>query len=187
MAVVMKVGSKVDKPEEAKEEKPQASMSMVARKALDGSIMILDHSDIDIVVMPSSNKILTISKGSLSEDVYDTQDRLFRYLAKKGVIEFGSVRSGNVYGSMEASYVAESYNGSNSTQVVVFDIGKFLEEERAYYEFVDRHDSEIVDMLTKPDDATNLGDVPHEKTKGTVMPSPYHKLSHPSSSPFYQE
>lgn len=188
MSIVMKVGEPAKDNTEQAEPKPQASMEMVARKSLDGSIMILDHADIDIVVLPATNKILTISKGALSEDVYDTQDRLFRYLSRKGVIDFGSVRSGNIYGSMEAAYVAESYNGSDTTQVVVFDIGKFLEEERAYYEFVDRHEGEIADMLTKPNDATDLGEIPQETRKGSVDPNPYQsKMSHPSASPFYQE
>lgn len=190
MAIVMKVGGPTgDTAEQPKSEpKPQASMEMVARKSLDGNIMILDHSDIDIVVMPSSKKVLTISKGSLSEDVYDTQDRLFRYLSRKGVVDPGSVRSGNVYGSMEAAYVAESYNGSDSTEVVVFDIGKFLEEEKAYYEFSDSHESEIADLLTKPNDATDLGDVDQEERKGSINPHPtQYKVSHPSASPFYQE
>lgn len=191
MPIVMKVGQKDDalEAEQAAEvEKPQASMEMVARKTLDGNIMILDHIDVDIIVIPSSNKVLTIAKGSLSEDVYDTQDRLFRYLTKKGVVDPASVRSGNVYGSMEAAYVAESYNGSNSTEVVVFDIGKFIEEEKAYFEYDNRHEEEVTDMLTQPQDSTDLGDVKHQASKGSLKSNATSwKISHPSASPFYQE
>ena len=191
MSIVMKVGKKdsLEEPEaEAPQPKPQASMEMVARKTLDGNIMILDHIDVDIIVIPNSNKVLTLAKGSLSEDVYDTQDRLFRYLTKKGVIDPASVRSGNVYGSMEAAYVAESYNGSDSTEVVVFDIGKFIEEEKAYFEYDVRHEEEITDMLTQPEDSTELGKVAHQDTKGSINPNQTgYKISHPSASPFYQE
>lgn len=187
MSIVLKVG-KSEQPEEAPAvEKPQASMEMVARKTLDGNIMILDHIDLDIVVIPSSNKVLTISKGALSEDVYDTQDRLFRYLTRKGVIDPASIRSGNVYGSMEAAYVAESYNGSDSTQVVIFDIGKFIEEERAYFEYDDRHKEEITSMMTDPaaEDSTELGAVPQKAKKGSINPNETGwKISHPSVAPF---
>jgi hypothetical protein len=191
MSIVMKVGAAADEPAEeveAEEVKPQASLEMVARKSLDGNIMIMDHIDVDIIVMPEMKKILTLAKGALSEDVYDTQDRLFRYLSRKGVVDAGTVRSGNVYGSMEAAYVAESYNGSDPTQVVVFDIGKFIEEERAYFEFTERHEEELTDKLTEPTDSTDLGDVSHEPTKGSINPhGTGWKISHPSASPFYQE
>ena len=188
MPIVMKVGEKAETEEQQAPEKPQASMEMIARKTLDGNIMIMDHVDVDIIVIPSSNKVLTLAKGTLSEDVYDTQDRLFRYLTKKGVVDPASVRSGNVYGSMEAAYVAESYNGSDSTEVVVFDIGKFIEEEKAYFEYDSRHEEEITDMLTQPSDSTELGKVPHEDKKGSINPNQTgYKISHPSASPFYQE
>ena len=49
MSIEIKVGS----GEVAEEEKPvQASMSLHARKSLDGNIMIFDHDDIDIVILP---------------------------------------------------------------------------------------------------------------------------------------
>ena len=191
MSIVMKVGAAAEEPAEeveAEEVEPQASMEMVARKSLDGNIMIMDHVDVDIIVMPEMKKILTLAKGALSEDVYDTQDRLFRYLSQKGVVDAGTVRSGNVYGSMEAAYVAEAYNGSDPTQVVVFDIGKFIEEERAYFEFTERHEDDLTDVLTDPPDSTELGDVSQEPRKGTINPhSTGWKTSHPSASPFYQE
>lgn len=188
MSIVMKVGKKGESEEPQAPAKPQASMEMVARKTLDGNIMIMDHIDVDIIVIPSTNKVLTLAKGTLSEDVYDTQDRLFRYLTKKGVVDPSSVRSGNVYGSMEAAYVAESYNGSDTTEVVVFDIGKFIEEEKAYIEYDARHEEEITDMLTQPSDSTELGKVPHEAEKGSINPNQTgYKISHPSASPFYQE
>ena len=183
MPIVMKVGaSEETQPEETK---PQASMEMVARKSLDGNIMIMDHIDVDIIVMPSSNKVLTIAKGSLSEDVYDTQDRLFRFLTQKGLIDPSSIRSGNVYGSMEAAYVAESYNGSNPTEIVVFDIAKFIEEERPYFAYEDKHERDGIDRLTQPDESTELGQVPQEAEKG-VLPDTGHtwKISNKNMGPF---
>ena len=115
---------------------------------------------------------------------------MFSFLARKGIVTHSSIKGGNVYGSMEAAYVAESYNGSDSTEVVVFDIGKFIEEERAYFEYDDRHEQEITDMLTTPseNDSTELGKVSHEDVKGSINPNQTgYKISHPSASPFYQE
>lgn len=193
MSIVMKVGTKGAGLEDAQpevEEKPQASLEMVARKTLDGNIMIMDHIDVDIIVIPGSNKVLTLPKQALSEDVYDTQDRLFKYLTRKGVIDPASVRSGNVYGSLEAAYVAESYNGSDPTQVITFNIGKFVEEERAYFEYSERIDQQQSDALTNPesDETTELGAVKHSANKGSINPNQTGwKISHPSASPFYQE
>ena len=193
MSIVMKVGKKEESPEEnlpEVEEKPHATLEIVARKTLDGNIMIMDHIDVDIVIIPGSNKVLTLPKQALSEDVYDTQDRLFKYLTRKGVIDPASVRSGNVYGSLEAAYVAESYNGSDSTQMVAFNIGKFVEEERSYFEYSERLDQQQSDALTNPEseDSTELGDVSHSAKKGSINPNQTGwKISHPSASPFYQE
>ena len=68
---------------DAKEEKKptQATISLEARKTLDDNIIIFDHKDIDIVLMPAKNKIVAFPKEILSEYVYLTQDRLFKYLA----------------------------------------------------------------------------------------------------------
>ena len=190
MSIVMKVGTQPDSATAEVEEKPHASMEMVARKTLDGNIMIMDHIDVDIIVIPGSNKVLTLPKQSLSEDVYDTQDRLFKFLTRKGVIDPASVRSGNVYGSLEAAYVAESYNGSDPTQMVAFNIGQFVEEERAYFEYSERIDQQQTDAFTDPDsdETTELGAVKQQDMKGSINPNQTGwKISHPSASPFYQE
>ena len=41
---------------------PQVTIELNARKTLDGDIMIFDHEDMDIVVMPSKKKVITIPK-----------------------------------------------------------------------------------------------------------------------------
>ena len=172
MAIVMKVGGPTGETAEQPkpEPKPQASMEMVARKSLDGNIMILDHSDIDIVVMPSSKKVLTISKGSLSEDVYDTQDRLFRYLSRKGVVDPGSVRSGNVYGSMEFMILESKIPGIDNVQACMYSRYRYMEEEKPYYEISSRYKDASLDHNLKPEDefSTELGDVPHSDNKGSI-------------------
>ena len=43
---------------------PQATVELKARKALDGSLLIMDHNKIDIAVMPKQMKIF-ISKWAI--------------------------------------------------------------------------------------------------------------------------
>ena len=65
---------------EEEEQKPQASLDLIVRKTADGNIMIMDHTDIDVIVMPAKNKVLVVAKDHLTEDVYDSQDRLFKFI-----------------------------------------------------------------------------------------------------------
>ena len=105
----------------------------------------------------------------MSDDVYAAQDRLFDYLRKKGTIITDSVQSGFVYGSMQGSY-PESKIGADPTEVILYTIGKFIEEEKPYYTHSAALDDALLDMETEPSDrnSTELGEVPQEKEKGTV-------------------
>ena len=84
------------------EPKPQVTVELEARRTLDNNIMIMDHEEIDIIVYPEKKKILALAKDELDDKVYETQDRFFKFLAKKGVVDAASIHSGNVYGSLEA-------------------------------------------------------------------------------------
>ena len=75
---------------------PQATVELNARRALDGSLLIMDHKAIDIAVMPDQLKVVTFPKTSSTEDVYDYQNRLFEMLADKGIVERDSIR-GEMY------------------------------------------------------------------------------------------
>lgn len=144
-------------------------MKMILRKTLGGDFAIYDHFDLDIVVQPEKKIILAFPKNEMSEDVYAAQDRLFSFLNKKGAILLDSVQSGFVYGSMQGAY-PESKIGSDATEVVIYSIGKFIEEEKPYYS----HDEALDDALLKRDlepseeDSTELGEVPHETEKGSL-------------------
>ena len=61
----------------------QTSMDLNLRKGVDGSVMIFDHDDIDIVILPEQTKIVALPKETLTDEVYDTQNHLFKHLAKK--------------------------------------------------------------------------------------------------------
>ena len=105
-----------------------------------------------------------------SEEVYDTQDRLFLLLRKEGLIEPESVKSGYVYGSMEAQmFLNEEYD---MVQAALYGIDKFIKEEKPYFEHIEEFERAVDDYITEPtdDDSTPLGEVPHEPEKGSIRP-----------------
>lgn len=144
-------------------------VKMILRKTLGGDFAIYDHFDLDIVVQPEKKIILAFPKNEMSDDVYAAQDRLFSFLDRKGTVLVDSVQSGFVYGSMQGSY-PESKIGADATEVVLYTIGRFIEEEKPYYSHSDNLDHAIQQVELEPssDDSTELGEVPQEKEKGTI-------------------
>lgn len=166
MAIKIKIGKSKPEP------KPiERTFELKIRKSLDGNLMIFDHADIDIVIMPTQNKILTMPKETMTDAAYGAQNRLFAHLKRKGVIDFASVQGGNVYGSLEA-IMSESTEGLNPVKMVLLNVDGFIAEERPYFDFVRSYTDQTQDMFTDPDDfnSTELGDVPHHDTKGSIRP-----------------
>ena len=161
MAINIKIGDK--NPE-------GISLKLNIRKTISGDIQVCDHSDVDIVILPDKKKIIVFAKSSLNDEVYDTQDRFFNFLALKGVIKRESVQSGDVYGSMMAEY-PDAVNDANTTQLVVFNIGKFIEEEKPHMEMEAHFEEEFERSLTEPNEenSTELGDVEQKEKKGGMM------------------
>lgn len=143
-----------------------------ARRALDGSILILDHEDLDIVIFPEKNKCLTLPKDNLSDKVYEAQDRLFSFLRKKGVVDYSSIRGGNIFGSMEADIMEASIPGIEPLQAVLFVIHEYMTQEKPYFKSSGEFDDERLDRLLRPsdEDSTELGDVPQSDKKGSMSP-----------------
>tara|TARA_R110002012_G_scaffold274978_1_gene461422 strand:+ start:517 stop:1077 length:561 start_codon:yes stop_codon:yes gene_type:complete len=166
MAIRIKVGS------EAKEEpkKPIATTNLEIRKTLDGDFLISDHADMDIIVMPSKKKIVAFPKDLMSEVVYGAQDRLYKFLSRKGLIAIYSIQGGSIYGSLEAEILgSEEYD---PVSLSIINIEKFIDEERPYFEFVEEYEEMDADRFVEPDEeqSTELGEVPHEKVKGNIRP-----------------
>ena len=108
MAITIKVGSAAEATQKSEQEqKPPVPIDfkLNIRRSLNNDIMISDHPDVDIIV--NLKKIVLFPKESLNDIVYDTQDRFFRFLRKKGIVNPETVRSGNVYGSIEAQLVGK--------------------------------------------------------------------------------
>ena len=62
-------------------EQPEgASVELVARRALNGDIMIFDHDLVDIVVSPKTKKITTFPKRLVERETYPTQDKFYGFL-----------------------------------------------------------------------------------------------------------
>ena len=161
MEIKVTIGSKI-----------QETISLNARKSLDGNIMIFDHEDVDIVLMPNENKIISFAKDMFSERVYEAQDRLFKYLKNKGVVALESVQGGNVYGSMEAIILESINEDIDSVQATLYSVSKFIDEERPYFRRVGDLEEEEMDYLLDPDTehSTELGEIPHSEKQGSLVP-----------------
>ena len=76
MAITIRVGNKANRK--------LVTLEMDIRKSLSGDLMIFDHEDIDIVLIKNNGngKVLSFAKTMFSDQVYEAQDRLFKYLRK---------------------------------------------------------------------------------------------------------
>ena len=145
------------------------TFTLNARRAIDNSVMIFDHKEIDIVLMPNKNKVVAFAKDEFNEEVYGAQDRLFKFLCDKGVIQFDSVQGGNVYSSMEAIILESSEVNPYDTTLLM--ISKFINEERPLAEFEKAWNDEEEKRLTDPgpEDSTDWDPEKfHDTRQGSV-------------------
>lgn len=150
-------------------EKDGIKLSLRARRTMDGNIMVQDHDDLLIIINPNDKIIAAYPKEIPSDNVYEAQDRMFKFLVKKGIISPDSVFGGNIYSSMQSEYL-DANDGANTTQLVLFNIGKWINEEKPYLEMRDEFEEKGVKLLTNPDDedSTELGEIPQEAEKGSI-------------------
>jgi len=173
MPITITVGS--EEPEVPAPEKVEhlpLTMKLNIRKAVDGSLMIFDHPEMDIVVVPSTSKVVTFPKKSYNDEVYSAQNRLFDFLFKSGVITPGTVEGGNVHGAMGAVILPPKNSKFPVADLVVLSVGKFIEKEKPDYLFAQAYEKEVEDMYIDPtdEDSTPLGKVPQAVKKGSIQP-----------------
>jgi hypothetical protein len=164
MSIKIKIGNEEG---DIQQFSPSIKISLNVRKTLDDNLIIADHPDIDIVVMAKDKKVVAFPKDTYSDDIYDTQDRLFNYLSKKGVVEYGSTQGGNVAHALEASIPKSDYN---EIQHLLLVLSKFMEEERPYFEFEKQFEEDMEERLTAPDEEESTEWDPrrfHDEKKGT--------------------
>jgi len=145
-------------------------VKLKARRTLGGNILILDHEDIDIVFLEEKSKCIAFPKERMSDKVYAAQDRMFSFLARKGIITHASIKGGNVYGSMEAEVTESKIPGIDSTQAFLFTLSEYITGEKPYFRTAAEFDDERLDSLLRPsdEDSTELGDVPQSDRKGSM-------------------
>lgn len=145
-------------------------VKLKARRTLDGNIIVLDHEDIDIVFIPEKNKCITFPKENLSDKVYAAQDRMFAFMARKGIVSHDSIKGGNVFGSMEAEVLESKVPGVDADQVFLYVLHEYINQEKPYFRSSSQYDDERLDHLLRPDDedSTELGDVPQAAQKGSM-------------------
>lgn len=145
------------------------NMKLKARRTLEGNIIISDHPDIDIVIMLDNMKVVVFSKDSFDDEIYQTQNRLMKYLFKKGIIVYDSVAGGNIYGSLEAK-IQKSNQKYPIDDLMLMIIGKWIEEEKPSFLYQKSLKDTHIDDITNPDEAesTELGDVKAQTEKGSI-------------------
>jgi hypothetical protein len=155
------------------EKVPQIVVNLEARKTMSGDLLIMDHMDIDIVIMPRENKIVAFPKENMHDYVYDVQNRLFHHLSRRGVVKRDSVQGGNVYGAIEGLIAESSDPVVDPVQMAIYSISNFIDTERPHFNYVQEYDDYLEKQLTDPgvSDSTELGEVPEEPRKGTIMPN----------------
>lgn len=156
------------------EDEVLASFKLKAKKTLDGNIIIFDHDDIDIVLRPEQKKIVTFKKDDVNGDIaYGASDRMFKYLAKRGVINIDAVQGGSTLDSFEVA-IPES-NLEIPIKLILLSLAKWIDTERPYFEYGEDYEDMMRDRLVDPDgeESTELGEVPHDNSKGSIVPGYY--------------
>jgi hypothetical protein len=143
------------------------------RKTLDGKVILLDHPILDIVIDPAKLKISTFAKDTFGDHVYDSQDQMFKYLMKHGIIDYDAVRAGNVFNAMESKYLPAADN-RDALDEVIMAIKNHIDEILPYFKAMEQYEEEYEQSLLNPDeeDSTELGEIPQKSTQGTLRP-PY--------------
>ena len=148
------------------------TISLKMRRTLDGNVMIFDHEDIDIFLFLEGNKCIAFPKDQMSDKVYQAQDRMFKFLSKRGVVEHSSIRGGNVHGSLEAKLLESEIPGVDALQACLYVLSEYINGEKPYFRASTRIEDDKLDYLLKPDEdnSTELGDVPQSDKKGSMHP-----------------
>ena len=123
---------------------------------------------------PEQKKIVTFKKDDVNGDIaYGASDRMFKYLAKKGVINIDSVQGGSILDSFEATIPETELDVP--IKLIMLSLAKWVESERPYFEYGEDYEDMMRDRLIEPDDeeSTELGEVPQDKQKGSIVPGYY--------------
>ncbi len=137
---------------------------------MSGHYVLTEHPELDIVVMPQASKILMLTKAETSDYLYRTQDKIFKHLVDRGVVQPESIKIGNVFGSMEGGFPQKTHDGKDGMLVAIYVLSQFLEDERPEYIATKQIQKDLENKLLNPpmEDSTELGEIPQETFKGSI-------------------
>jgi len=151
---------------------PIERVFLKAKKTIDGNIIISDHPDMDLIIYPSKNKLVSLAnQEQLDDETYESQDRLFRFLGKRGVCDPQTVQAGNLFMSME-SEIPDAKEG-DKIQYMLYVLSDFLEEELPFYKDMEAFEHEFEQHLLEPEDDEFTEFDPekyHREKKGAMRP-----------------
>ena len=144
-----------------------------AKKTVEGNIIIADHPEIDILILPEKSKVVALSKEQLDDEVYETQNRLFKFLMRKGVIEHETIQAGNLFMSMEAQISKSKDKEKSPVQFLIYVLSEFIDDEMPFYKDQEHFEKEMEKRLLEPepDESTEYNPEFHKQQKGTLRPS----------------
>ena len=166
MAIIIKIKRTPTSKEEVKK------VLLKARRTVDGKIIIGDHPDLDIIILPKIKKVVAFPKAELDDEIYETQRRLFRHLTAQGVIDYDSVQAGNLFMSMEAK-IPNMEDGDN-IQYLIYSISQFMDDDLPFYKEKDEYEKEMEKRLLEPEPDEYTEHNPekyHAQVKGSLRPN----------------
>ena len=142
------------------------------RRTIDGEIIILDHPEIDITISPSTNKIMVFAKDYIDDNTYYICNDFLKFLDGKKIIKPETIRSGNIYGSLEAEMREPKSLHMDALQLTLLSINDFMQDEKKFMDTSKRVADEFHKRLYDPDEehSTELGEIPHKEAKGSIRP-----------------
>lgn len=164
----IKIGSSSEKKQISKSSSLKIKLNI--RKSLDGNLIIYSHEDLDIIIDQKNNKILACSTDQkVNDKVYDSQNRFFKFLVKRGLVDPASVRFGSIYGVLEGKILKPKDSKINQFDLVLINISKWIEKEKPSFLYVRQMHKNRVNDLTDPseEESTELGEIPHLTQKGS--------------------
>jgi len=139
---------------------PDATIGLNISQTLAGNLLINDHQYMDILVVPSEKKVVTMAKPYADRDVYDYQQDLMYSLFRGGVTEGDNPRGTGRYGVMEVNY-AQS-DKVNALQAVLYQLSEYIKKTQHDEATATDYDENIEDRFTDPgpEDSTRYGEFP---------------------------
>ena len=164
MPIKFKIGGEAPQQEQ---KAPQATIGLKISKTLDGNLLINDHRYVDIVIMPTEGRIVTMPKPYAAKDVYDYQKDFMYYLFKNGISDAMNPEGGAFIGMMETTYPLDSdVDGLQASLLLISEyIAKTAEEDLTAEEY----DKNVEDNFVNPPDSetTKYGEIPpYQDTPG---------------------